>query len=111
MRITHLTIRNYRTLENLSLDLASPYIALCGPNDSGKTNLVRAVRALMRGRPESTYRYRDQPEFSIKDDYPKWKSEADERRRIEIEASIEADRDHDAALYQFLVVRHNSYCE
>lgn len=48
MKITSLRIRNFRTLEDVSLGFPSSYAAICGPNDSGKTNVVRAVRALMK---------------------------------------------------------------
>ena len=47
MKIASLRIRNYRTLESLDLTFPSSYAAICGANDSGKTNIVRAIRALM----------------------------------------------------------------
>lgn|GEM_PF-1375511 len=48
MKITAFRIRNYRTLENVDLGFPSSYAAICGPNDSGKTNVVRAIRAPMK---------------------------------------------------------------
>jgi len=72
MKITAFRIRNYRTLENVDLEFPSSYAAICGPNDSGKTNVVRAIRALMKE--ESPYpfiSFDDDEELSIKQDYPK----------------------------------------
>ena len=73
MRISSLKIRNYRTLESLDLKFPSLYTAICGANDSGKTNVIRAIRALMREEEYGTYRLLgDEEELSLKDDYPKW---------------------------------------
>lgn len=67
MKITALKIRNYRTLEHIDLAFPAPYAAICGQNDSGKTNIVRAVRALMKE--ESPFvPYEDEAEaLTIKD--------------------------------------------
>ncbi len=104
MRIRMLKIRNYRTIEQMDLNMDAPYIAICGPNDSGKTNVVRAIRTLMKEHPRRYYRYREEADFSFKDDYPKWKSPTP-GEPISIALTIQADRDKDAALCQFLT-RH-----
>lgn len=43
MKIISLTIRNYRTLESIDLTFPLSYVSICGANDSGKTNVVRAI--------------------------------------------------------------------
>lgn len=48
MRIAKLSVRNYRTLESLDLEFSSFYSAICGKNDSGKTNVVNLIRRLMQ---------------------------------------------------------------
>ncbi len=74
MKIKSLIIRNYRTLESVDFGFPSSYTAICGPNDSGKTNVVRAIRALMKEeRSPYPIDFGDQEELSLKDDYPKWK--------------------------------------
>ena len=62
MRLRSAKIRNYRTLESVDLDFPSSYAAICGPNDSGKTNVVRALRALVRGRPPEPFGFPDEDE-------------------------------------------------
>ncbi len=42
VRITHLVVRNYRSLADISLEL-SPLTVLVGPNGSGKTHSVETL--------------------------------------------------------------------
>lgn len=74
MRLCELKIRNYRTLESLDVSLPTAYAAICGANDSGKTNVIRAIRTLVRGEGPSPFVFPpDEEELSIKDEFPKWK--------------------------------------
>lgn len=102
MKLTSLSIRNYRTIEALDLTFPVSYAALCGPNDSGKTNVIRAVRTVMREDMDH-FRVGFDGRVSVKNDYPKWmKTPPDERTiRMALELQIEAARD--AALFQFLI--------
>ena len=103
MRLSSLKIRNYRTLESIDIVLPSSYAAICGPNDSGKTNVVRAIRALVRGEGAVPFIYLpDEEEFSIKDDYPKWKDTEPSKREISFEVAIELDKTRDIGFYQFV---------
>jgi len=104
MKITHLRIRNYRTLESIDLAFPSSYAAICGPNDCGKTNIVRAMRALAKADP--AFRFFDDDEedaVSINDDYPKWKDTKPPQREINFELMLSVQRDRDAGLFQFLI--------
>ena len=103
MKITHLRIRNYRTLESLDLDFPSSYAAICGPNDCGKTNVVRVIRALVKvDSPFSVFDVDDVEEISIKDDFPKWKDTKTSQREINLELILSVERDRDAGFFQFL---------
>lgn len=103
MKIASLKIRNYRTLEAVDLAFPSPYAAICGANDSGKTNVVRAIRALMR---EDTgpeiISFRSDEELSLKDDYPKWKEMEPSKREISFEVALLLDKSRDAGFAQFV---------
>jgi putative ATP-dependent endonuclease of the OLD family len=104
MKITSLGIRNFRTLEGVDLTFPSSYAAICGPNDSGKTNVVRAVRALMKEEsPFPSFGFEDDSEeVTLKDDYPKWKDTPPADRKIEFRIVLEVDKDRDTGFYQFL---------
>jgi putative ATP-dependent endonuclease of OLD family len=104
MKISEMKIRNYRTLETIDLAFPSSYSAICGANDSGKTNVVRAVRTLVKGGdPEYRYLFPGEEGFSLKDDYPKWKDAEPVKREISIDLRISLDRIRDAGFYQFVV--------
>ncbi len=108
MKIASLKIQNYRTLESIDLTFPSSYSAICGPNDSGKTNVVRAIRALVK---EDTYldgfAFGDEQKLSLKEDYPKWKDTEPGKREIAFELTVVLDGKRDAGLYQF-VAKHLS---
>jgi putative ATP-dependent endonuclease of OLD family len=46
MTIRRICIENYRSIENLDLELSSVN-ALVGPNNSGKSNILRALNVVL----------------------------------------------------------------
>jgi predicted ATP-dependent endonuclease of OLD family len=103
MKISALKISNYRTLEEVHLDFPASYSAICGPNDSGKTNVVRAIRALMKEEsPFQIIGLEDEQDLTLKEDYPKWKDTAPSERLICLDLSLVIERDRDAGFFQFL---------
>lgn len=103
MRLCELKIRNYRTLESLDVSLPTAYAAICGANDSGKTNVIRAIRTLVRGEGPSPFVFPpDEEELSIKDEFPKWKDTEPDKREISFEAAIELDPTRDVGFHQFV---------
>ncbi len=70
MQVSKLRVQNYRTLQDVTVNLPAFYTAICGKNDSGKTNFVRAIRCLIRE--NEPYGYEETPEFSVKNDFTKW---------------------------------------
>jgi energy-coupling factor transporter ATP-binding protein EcfA2 len=105
VRLRSARIHNYRTLESVDLDFPSSYAAICGPNDSGKTNVVRALRALVRGVPLGPYGFPDEEDFSRKDDYPKWKDTEPSKQEVSFEVTVELDKARDVGFYQFVVTQ------
>lgn len=103
MRITSLKIHNYRTLESIDISFPSAYTAVCGANDSGKTNVVRAIRALVKGEgPGPMIVVPDEENVSLKDDYPKWKDTDPSGRKITFDLSLTLDKTRDVGFYQFV---------
>src|SRR5690606_34238593 len=97
--ILKLKIINYRTIEEMELEFPSFYTAISGKNDSGKTNVVNALRGLMKEDIPFPF-YEDT--FSIKDDFPKWKDIDNKDKFISIIISIHVNKDKDAGIYNFL---------
>ena len=99
MRIRKLDLKNYRTFESLELNFPAFYAAICGQNDAGKSNIIRALLILL-GPEEPFYRRRRSRDIDVETDFPKWLPP--NNRAIEISCTIEVDKDADAGLYSFL---------
>src|SRR5262245_59978571 len=102
MKITAVSATNYRTLARLDLTFPSSYTAICGPNDSGKTNVVRAIRCLMKEEEKSFRFHDDVDQISFKNDFPKWKTAVEGDRNIRIAVDLLLDKDRDAGFYHFI---------
>jgi putative ATP-dependent endonuclease of OLD family len=103
MKIDHLAIRNYRTLESVDIAFASSYSAICGPNDSGKTNVVRAIRALVKEEsPLELFPFPEADELSIKNDFPKFSDTEAGDRFIKFAVKVSVHQYRDAGFYEFL---------
>jgi putative ATP-dependent endonuclease of the OLD family len=101
MRLVRLSVENFRTLNNVDLQFPHYYTAICGRNDSGKTNIVRAIRGLMNE--YDPFGFADRDEISLKTDFTKWNQSDTDQRYIKIAVTLSANRDADAGLYEFLV--------
>lgn len=100
MKITRLCVQNYRTLENLDLRFESLYSAICGKNDSGKTNLVSCIRCIMKE--HDPFGFTEGPEFSLRKDFTKWVQEESGGRTISVELEFLINPDRDTGLFKFL---------
>jgi putative ATP-dependent endonuclease of OLD family len=102
MRIARLLVENYRSVGAVELCFPSFYTALCGKNDSGKTNVLRAIRTLI-GEESMTSYWGEDVKVSMKEDLPKWLSKEMKDKPIRITAEFVISSDRDAGLYEFLV--------
>src|SRR5262245_21334170 len=102
MRLCQLRIRNFRTLESIDISLPSAYAAICGANDSGKTNVVRAIRTIVRGDSLSLPFPPEDEELSLKDEYPKWKDTEPQKRETSFELHVEIEKTRDTGFHQFV---------
>lgn len=103
MFIKELSVKNYRTLEDVSLKFCHFYTAICGKNNAGKSNILKTIRNLL----SSGYFIRmlsdefiGHGDISYKNDFTKWKKGSNED--IHIKISIELDKDEDSSLYKFI---------
>lgn len=99
MKLTRVAIRNYRSIDDLTLRFPTHYSAICGRNDSGKTNVLRAMRALLAA--PNPYVYQVET-ITLKESLPKWHAKDSRDRTIEVEIDFVVDPESDAGLHQFL---------
>lgn len=105
MLIKAARIKNYRSIESVCLTFPSLYSAICDPNDSGKTNVVRALRAMTTGEPADMMVFPDDDELFRKEDYPKWLDTEPAKQEMSFEIDIELDEGRDIGLYQFFTTQ------
>lgn len=96
MRITKITIQNFRSIEQLTIDLPGHYTAISGKNNSGKSNLLRPLKILFE--PEQRYRYSDD-EIKHSQHFPIWKKK-DSVEHIKIETCLTIARIEDASVFK-----------
>jgi putative ATP-dependent endonuclease of the OLD family len=112
MKICRIEITNYRSIEHIVLNLDRNYMAISGKNNSGKSNLLRAVRAVLTE--DEPWYINDGVELDYGSDFPRWKSkdrdkEKDgsgepvrEKEPVKIEVTLRIFRDKDASVFRFL---------
>lgn len=101
MIIKRLKTKNYRSLEDLEIFFNPFYNAISGKNNSGKSNVIKALLTfltydyrLLRGYSENTIHFVA--------DYPISKSKDKIKENIEVEIELELDEIHDAGLFKFI---------
>ena len=101
MKITRLAICNYRTFEDVDIDFDDYYSAICGQNDAGKSNIVRALRAVLRE--DNIHGRARRHNVSAIRDYPRWKETKDEDKEISITIELTIYRKADAGVFEFFI--------
>lgn len=101
MIIKKIIAKNYRSLENIEIEFNPFYNALSGKNNSGKSNVIKAILSFL------TYNYRffshsQNGPVKYSSDYPYWKNKEKNKESIYIEIAIELDKNNDAGLYKFI---------
>jgi energy-coupling factor transporter ATP-binding protein EcfA2 len=97
MKIVNLTVLNFKTLCDFHITFSPHLTAICGPNDSGKSNIVKALRILFEAEDEFPREYMD---ASVKDHFPVWDDTVLDKRVIKLEATLSIDNQNDVAIHQ-----------
>jgi predicted ATP-dependent endonuclease of OLD family len=100
MILKKIIAKNYRSLENIEIDFNPYYNALSGKNNSGKSNIIKAVLSFL------THNYRFFSNMSgpidYNSDFPYWKKKDKVNDSIYIELVLQLDKNNDAGLYKFV---------
>ncbi|MHA8075765.1 ATP-dependent nuclease [Aquirufa sp. TARAVU-A1A] len=97
MKIKDIHLKNFRSFEDCKIEFHDYYAAICGKNNSGKSNIIRAILNVFE-RPIGP-RHR----INFHQDYPIWKSKSN-RENIEITVRVQLDKLGDIGLIKFLNV-------
>jgi len=99
MKIEQLTVKNYRTLEDISVSFSGYYTAISGQNNAGKTSLVRVLRETFKDQTQSRFTYIPDDELSYRDAVTQWTKGSPE---ILFQYSIRVEKEPDPGLFQFI---------
>lgn len=95
MKIISLSARNFRTLEDFSLNLEAYYCAISGQNNAGKSAIVQIIRHFLENADEHRYFEPEHSKISYKKDKTQWVDDAD----IELSLTIELGREIDSEVF------------
>lgn len=98
MELKKIEIQNFRSFENFHLEIGQYYNAICGKNNSGKSNLISAIRLLLSNDESLSI---DEIEFDSKYDYPIWKSK-EITKQTSLCAHLKISSYKDSAIYKFI---------
>lgn len=102
MRIDHLSVKNYRTLVDCSIDFPDYYAAISGKNNAGKSNLLRVMRAFFVEEDDFDPFGGEVTSVAHKADYPLWKRKDESKDPIQFFMRIRVHKHRDEGLFKFV---------
>jgi predicted ATP-dependent endonuclease of OLD family len=97
MKIKNIHLKNFRSFEDCLIEFEDFYTAICGKNNSGKSNIIRAVLNVLERQMPNRNR------LNFNTDFPIWKSKSS-KENIELTVKIQLDCVADIGLIKFLRV-------
>lgn len=95
MRLTHISVKNYRTLEDININFPTDYCTISGHNNAGKSSIIRILRILLeQNRPSF-----DMLTLDYNVDKTQWHKAEDP---IVIECAICLNKNDDCGLLNFI---------
>ncbi len=74
MKIDRISIKNYKTLENLDIPINTFYTASCGKNNAGKSSLIETIRTILGSDSRDPFDFSSDFEVKHNSDFTKWKT-------------------------------------
>lgn len=99
MKLSSIQVKNFRTLEDVTVHFNGYYTAISGQNNAGKTTLLRAIRHTFRDNSREFYFYRRPDEITYRDDRTQWAKKDDD---IVFDYVVAVSPTEDPGLFQFI---------
>ncbi|WP_444890898.1 ATP-dependent nuclease [Microbulbifer sp. DLAB2-AA] len=99
MKIEKLEIKNFRTLENVTLNFDGYFASISGKNNAGKTSVIKCIRSLFKGKEREFSFFEDEDSISYTTSKTQW---ANSGAAIEFNYFITASKEADPGLYSFV---------
>jgi AAA15 family ATPase/GTPase len=72
MKIDKIEIKNFRTLEDVTINFDGYFSSISGKNNAGKTSIIKAIKHLFKGQDREFIFYRDDEEISYSESKTQW---------------------------------------
>jgi putative ATP-dependent endonuclease of the OLD family len=99
MKLSSIHVKNFRTLEDVTVCFNGFYTAISGQNNAGKTTLLRAIRQTFRDNSREIYFYRRRDEVTYRDDLTQWAKKDED---ITFNYVVAVSPTEDPGLFQFI---------
>jgi len=99
MKIEKLEIRNFRTLENVTISFDGYFASISGKNNAGKTSVIKSIRSLFKGQEREFSFFDDDDSISYTTAKTQW---AEDDVAIEFNYCLSASKEADPGLYSFV---------
>lgn len=99
MKLSSIHVKNFRTLEDVTVQFNGFYTAISGQNNAGKTTLLRAIRHTFRDNSREIYFYRRRDEVTYRDDRTQWAKKDED---IVLDYVVAVSPTEDPGLFQFI---------
>lgn len=99
MKLSSIHVKNFRTLEDVTVRFNGFYTAISGQNNAGKTTLLRAIRHTFRDNSREIYFYRRRDEVTYRDDRTQWAKKDED---ITFNYVVSVSPTEDPGLFQFI---------
>ncbi|MEH6745294.1 MAG: AAA family ATPase [Maribacter arcticus] len=97
MKIKDIHLKNFRSFEDCLIEFEDFYTAICGKNNSGKSNIIRAILNVLQRQGLNRNR------INYNSDFPIWKAKSEDEY-ISINVRVQLDEQADVGLIKFLKV-------
>jgi putative ATP-dependent endonuclease of the OLD family len=104
MKIDKVTVQNYRTLENITIDFSGYYTAISGRNNAGKTALIKVLRQTFKDNLRDRFAFSRDDELTYQEDKTQWVSGTPD---ILFDYYMSVEKDSDPGLFQFIERFHS----
>jgi len=99
MKIDKLEIKNFRTLENVTLTFDGYFASVSGRNNAGKTSVIKCIRSLFKGQEKAFSLFDYEDSISYTASKTQWVSN---NSPIEFGYYLTASKEADPGLYSFV---------
>lgn len=99
MKIDKLEVRNFRTLENVTLNFEGYFASISGKNNAGKTSVIKCIRSLFKAKERDFSLFDDEDSISYTTAKTQW---VGNDVTIEFSYSLSASKEADPGLYSFV---------